>query len=136
MPCDRSDGLYSLARHMLAAPHVTWRDRGHLNLWPGSRHVSSYLTGSLKDAARQRFQTGCSNQALYAQLWKDYVPRLDAPASNAFWTLRQVTVPQIKQVLKVRYGQFWNMRRAFCLSMPYFRGGLAHDHLMSAVWRS
>ena len=56
------------------------------------------------------------------------MPHLDKPASDAFWTSRQVTVPQIKQVLKVRYRQFWNVRIAFPLSMPYFRGDPAHNH--------
>lgn len=87
--------------------------------------VANLATG-LKAVAQRRLQTGHTNRTLYIYLLKDVVPHLDGPAR--YLDLKMDDRPQIGHLLKIRYGQFWNTRRAFELSMPCFRRGAAQSH--------
>ena len=83
----------------------------------------SNLNRALKDEARGRFQTGQTNDTMYTNLWQQVLPMMDRQASNAFWHLPSVSNPATCQLLKVRYGQIWTMRKACNYRMPYCPGG-------------
>ncbi len=70
----------------------------------------------------KKFQTGEAKETMYVKLWRDVLPYLDGPASNAFWTIPAIPNSAITQVLKARYGQLWTMRKAFQYRMPYKPG--------------
>ena len=86
------------------------------------RYVAN-LTTAVKTMAAERLQTGRTNNTLYHTLWQKVTPFMDGHASNAFWTMPEITPAATRQLLKVRYGQIWTMRKAFLYRMPYFRGG-------------
>ena len=103
----------------LCWPGVLSKEKGD----DGDLFLLSNLNQAVKAASKAYYQTGMTNQTLYANIWDDLREDLELERSNDFWRRSDVKVAAVRQVLKARIGVMWNMRQAFKMQMPCFPGG-------------
>ena len=103
----------------LCWPGVLPKEKGD----DGDLFLLSNLNQAVKAASKAYYQTGMTNQTLYANIWDDLRDDLELERSNDFWRRSDIKAAAVRQVLKARFGVMWNMRQAFKMQMPYFLGG-------------
>ena len=67
-------------------------------------------------------QAGNANTTLYVDLWNQVESKLLPNITEYLWTSPHTTQSLLRNVLKARYGQLWNMNMAYVRKMPYMRG--------------
>ena len=79
------------------------------------------LTSAIKAIASPSCQSGNTNDTLYVDLWKEIEHKVLPSSLEHPWTSRSVTASILRNTLKARYGQLWNMNMAFVRKMPYMK---------------
>ena len=80
------------------------------------------VTSALKKAVRPNCQAGNANTTLYVDLWNKVESKLLPNITEYLWTSPHTTQSILRNVLKARYGQLWNMNMAYVRKMPYMKG--------------
>ena len=80
------------------------------------------LTSALKKIVRLKYQAGNANITLYVDLWNQVESKRLRNITEYLWTSPHTTQSILRNVLKARYGQLWNMNISYVRKMPYIRG--------------
>ena len=71
------------------------------------------LTSALKRAVRSKCQAGNANTTLYVDLWNEVESKLLPNITEYLGTSPHTIQSILRNVLKARYGQLWNMNMAY-----------------------
>ena len=83
------------------------------------RHAAN-LTADIKNKATPSHTTGYANtDGVYATLWETANPKLHKPSSHRYWNDPNTTWSQRINILKLRWGKFWNKKLACRYRMRY-----------------
>ena len=87
------------------------------------------LTADIKNKAPPSYKMGYANtDGTYATIWKRALPQLHKPSSSRYWHDPNTTWSQRINILKLRWGKFWNKKLAHRYRMSYARDPHpAHD---------
>ena len=134
---EAADKLATTATDPLACTHDYNKGSNGLeeSYWPchnvesknqdGSTRTDVWLVGNLTSAikaiASPSCQSGNTNDTLYVDLWKQIEHKVLPNSLEHPWTSRIVTASILRNTLKARYGQLWNMNMAFVRKMPYMK---------------
>jgi ribonuclease HI len=78
------------------------------------------LTADIKNKAPPSHTTGYANTGgVYAKLWETANPKLHKPSSHRYWNDTSTTWSQRINILKLRWGKFWNKKLACRYHMRY-----------------
>ena len=83
------------------------------------------LNDSLKTVVHDQQRLGQTNQqAKYVQYWGEVLKHIRQDISSSYWEEEhKVTDAMLRNTNKYKWGQIWNMGKAWLWQVPYFQGG-------------
>ena len=83
------------------------------------------LRDSLKTAIHDQQRLGQTNQqAKYVQYWREVLKHVRQDISSGYWEEEnKVSDAMLRNTNKYKWGQIWNMGKAWMWQVPYFQGG-------------
>ena len=84
--------------------------------------MAGNLNAALEQAVHPKCQAGNANKTLHVKLWEQVQAKLLPHTAQHIWTSSAVTHSMLRNVLKARFGQLWNMNMAYVRKVPYMKG--------------
>ena len=78
------------------------------------------LTSHIKTVLPTSTHTGyAKTTGTYATMWNKALPHLHKPTSSRYWNNPNITWPQRTNILRMRWGNFWNRKLAHRYNLKY-----------------